>query len=110
MLKINPDPTFTADVSITVPGQGEPGIISLTFKYMCKADVVAFWANIESKREADKNLTEAEVFETFVTDWGGVDAEFNKENIELFLGNYPAASREIVLRWQSLLLESRIKN
>jgi hypothetical protein len=32
-LKINPDPQFQADVTITVPGQSEPGTLPLTFKY-----------------------------------------------------------------------------
>lgn len=121
MLKINPDPTFQADVEITVPGWKKPGSVTLTFKYRSRKEFVEFstWANGATAEELQKmSITQwmksrrpdDEVFPEFVVGWEGMDAEFNQENIATFLNNYPAAFQEIFRNYSSLLLESRIKN
>lgn len=103
MLKINPDPTFTADVDITVPGKNETAKLSLTFKYLSKTAVKDFWENNKDKKDSDA-LT------NIVVGWSGIDAEFTAENFDKFLDNYPAASFEILSSYQALLLESKAKN
>lgn len=128
MLKINPDPQFQADVEITVPGQEETGTISLTLKYRTREAVVEFWERAAGKKEAGIkgkkkeavasnkketaafNKKEADTFLDFVEGWEGLDAEFTRENVDIFLRNYPMASREIVMEYNRLLLESRVKN
>jgi len=114
MLTINPNPTFKADVEITVPGQKEPGTISLTFKYMSRKE---FTAHLEMNKEkkdksgkvTQKGKTTSEDFPSFVLGWG-LEEEFNQENIEIFLDNYPASYLEIWKQYTNLLFESRIKN
>lgn len=103
MLKINPNPEFTADVEITIPGQEKSGKMSLTFKYKTKSELVEFWDLVKDK-------TDVEALEEFCVGWDGIDAEFTPENIEKFFNNYPASAREIVTEYQRLLLESRVKN
>jgi len=115
MLKLNPDPQFTDDVEITVPGQKELGTISLTFKYRGRKEYSEFldWLGekVDKKgKVTEKGKTVAEAFPEFVTGWQGMDVEFNKENIEAFLNNYPAAYLEIFSQYSRLLLESRAKN
>ena len=107
MLKITLDPTFKADVEITVPGQDKPGTIPLTMKYRGR-DAFQQFAE-ELKSAAGKKKTVAESFPDFVEDWG-LKEEFNKENIETFLNNYPAAYQEILTKYSELLLVSRLKN
>ena len=103
MLKINPNPTFDAEVKVTVPGDEKPGSVKLTFKYMSRKDLAAFW-------EKNKKKSDVDLFMNFVEGWKGIDAEFNAENVELFLNNYPASGQEITRQYQRLLLESRVKN
>lgn len=124
MLKLNPDPTFKADVAITVPGQSEPGTISLTFKYRSRKEYADFlnWLKgddvadeVENDEEAEavekvSGKTTAEAFPEFVSGWKGMNAKFTPENIEIFLDNYPAAYMEIFSQYSKLLLASRVKN
>ena len=103
MLKINPDPTFSADVKITVPGQEETAIIGLKFKYRSKKDAKEFFGALDGR-------TDAEIFLDMVVGWSGIDAEFSPENAEKFLDNYPAAAMEVFAEYPKLLLSSRVKN
>lgn len=114
MLKLNPDPTFTDDVEITVPGQKEPGTIPLTFKYRNRDEFKEWFGGLDEKRDKNgkvtrKGKTFTEAFLEFVLGWG-LDEEFNKENVEIFLTNYPAAYQEIFTQYSKMLLVSRIKN
>jgi len=104
MIKLNLDPTFDAEVPITVPGQAEPGTIPLTFKYRGRKEYLAW---LESNKEEAK--TQTEVFLEFVTKWG-LSEDFNPANIEIFLDQYPAAYFDIISDYSRLLFESRAKN
>ena len=103
MLKLNPDPTFVAQVSITVPGKVKPESVKMTFKYRSKKELNDFW-------EGNKGRDDADVLMDIVESWDGIDAEYTKENVEKFLDNYPTSGREIGLAYSKLLLESRAKN
>ena len=113
MLKITPEPTFEADVEITVPGQEETGTIPLTFKYMDRDEYLA-WLEPDVKpakkgKAKKKAKTVAESFPEFVLGWG-LDEEFTPEKIEIFLRSYPVAYREIFEYHSTSLLGSRVKN
>lgn len=107
MLKITPDPTFKADVEITVPGQDKPGTIPLTFKYRGRDEFKEFMDGMKS--EDGKGKTVAEALPEFVEGWG-LKEKFTNENIKIFLNNYPAAYGEIFTKYSELLLVSRLKN
>lgn len=114
MLKINPDPTFSHVVEITVPGQTEPGTLNLTFKYRGRKDYADWIDTLSEKKDKkgktkQKGKTVSEAFPEFVLDWE-LDEEFSSENFEIFLNNYPAAYGEIFSEYSKLLLLSRIKN
>lgn len=114
MISLNLKPTFDAEVSITVPGQPEPGMIPLTFKYMGRKEYVAWMdSNKEEKDKKGKVTKEGKTFiaafPEFVEGWG-LPEDFTPENIEIFLNNYPAAYFEIFSEYSKLLLTSRIKN
>ena len=115
MLKLNPKPTFDADVKITVPGQDEPGIIKLTFKYMPKAALFKFFDKHRAEYDdAGEVVKEASADDVMIAEilagWKGMDAEYNPENLKIFLDNYPAAAGEIIVAYNKLVLESRVKN
>jgi len=109
-LKINPDPQFQADVTITVPGQSEPGTLPLTFKYRGRDEYKALLDSFEQEKGSKtKGKTFDEAFPDFVVGWG-LEEEFTPENIKTFLNNYPAAYQEIFSEYSRLLFASRIKN
>jgi hypothetical protein len=103
MLKINPDPKFTANVNVTVPGQEATSSISITFRYKSKKQL-AEW------KEAFSESDDKEFLGEVVLGWSGVDVDFSPETFALFLDNYPAAALEIVTAYHKLLLDSRAKN
>lgn len=102
MLKLNPNPTFSDEVEITVPGQKEPGAINLTFKYRSRKEYGEFLTWLEDK-------TVSEAMPEFVIGWD-LPEEFTAENVSIFLNNYPAAYGEIFAAYSRLLFESRVKN
>jgi len=104
MLKITPDPKFTADVQITVPGLAEPVSVTMTFKYRTRKEMLDFL-----EAEKDKQLSET-MRNDVVLGWSGFDADFSKENLALFLENYPAAPLEIWTEYNKQLYGSRVKN
>jgi hypothetical protein len=114
MLKLNPDPTFTDDVPVTIPGQKEPGTIFLTFKYRSRKEYQEYLESLEEKKDKKDKVTQkektlAEAFPGFVLGWG-LEEEFSPKNIEIFLNNYPVAYQEIFTHYSKMLLVSRVKN
>jgi hypothetical protein len=116
MLKLTPKPTFEADVAITVPGEQEPGRITLTFNYMPKQAVQEFFKKHqpEFNKKTGKLTKEASkddvMLREMISGWKGMDVEYSHENLSIFLDNYPAAAGEIVKEYHRLVLESRVKN
>ena len=114
MLKLNPNPTFSDEIEITVPGQKEPGTVSLTFKYLSRKEYSDFLGSLKEKKGKDGKVivpgkTVAEALPEFVLGWD-LSEEFNAENVAIFLNNYPAAYGEIFSAYSRLLLGSRVKN
>lgn len=114
MLKLNPNPTFADDVEITVPGQKEPGTISLTFKYRSRKEFSEFMDWMGEKLDKDGNVVApgasvSAAFPEFVIGWD-LPEEYTLENVAIFLNNYPAAYGEIFAHYCRSLFESRIKN
>lgn len=113
MIKINPNPEFTEDIEITVPGQKETGTIQLTFKYRNRKEYIewigGFGGEKSSKKKDAEPRKHTDIFCDFVVGWG-IDDEFNKKNVDIFLANYPAAFDEIIRAYARLLFESRVKN
>jgi len=103
MLKLCPNPTFEAEVKITVPGQSAPEPVTIVFKYMPKAEMVAFTDRIQGKADA-------EVLAEVVLGWSEIDQPFTPANLQLLIDNFPAAGGEIMRVFFSEHLESRAKN
>ena len=103
MLKIVPEPTFKANVQITIPGQEDTASVELTFNYMSKTKALEFFSEMKGK-------TDVEALTTLIAGWDGFDVPFSKAALETFLDNYPAAAFEIIQAFNRNLLESRIKN
>ena len=64
----------------------------------------------EDGEVVQKAMTEDELVSEIVIGWKGIDAEFNAENLQVFLNNYPAAAWDIINAYSRLVHESRVKN
>lgn len=108
MFKLQPKPTFTATVSFpTVEGPAE---ITFVFRHKGRKAIKAFFDEIGEKSQSDTGVNDAAIIAELVADWKGVDGEFNKENLELLLDNFPSATKAILDAYLPALIEGREKN
>lgn len=103
LLKLKPDPTFTAAVKIPAP-VGEIAI-KVVYKHMTKDAYNAF-----IKSETDKSRTDEEALADIVTGWEEVDAPFSQENLRELCQQYHAAARVIVETYITELTQFRRGN
>jgi hypothetical protein len=104
MLKLQPNPTFKAKVSIPTPG-GEKVEVELTLRHMTREGLEQFLTGPEAKDRSDEDSIMA-----IVSAWSGVDAEFSRDSVALLLQQYHAAGRAIVSAWVSELTQARLGN
>ena len=103
MLKLNPNPTFDAEVRITVPGQVEPESVTLTFAYKSRSELSEYLKGMSGQ-------TDLEALQGVVVGWSGIDAEFSKDALASLIDNYHAAAGDIIAGYVKALAESRAKN
>ena len=85
MFKIDPNPTFTASVSVHVPGQGA-GTFIAEFVYLDQAARKDYLAALGGK----SNL---EALSEIVVGWNDMDAPFSPANLEKLLNKYDTAAK-----------------
>lgn len=123
VFKINPNPTFSEFISLTVPGHTLPARISMTFRHKNK-DVLSEWF----QRNQDRPVVDA--LDEVIAGWGapaqnedgeeepgiapiGADGErlpYTREALSSLLANYSAAASEITRGYVVALQASRVKN
>lgn len=108
MFKFTPNPTFTAPVLLSVPGEPKPQSVEFVFKHATKTQLSAIFANVADKKDH-------ELICEIVDGWDVKDADgklvpFNESNVEKLLENYPAASFEIFLSFKNELTQAKSKN
>lgn len=91
MLKVQPDPTFTAPVEI--PTHLGPVTIQVEFKFRTEEEIEA-WANAEV--EYNPPRSNADVVMDAAAGWTGVDKPFTRESIEQVCKNYRHAATSIL--------------
>lgn len=102
------DPTFTADVKLTVAAQPEPAVVQFTFRHLGGRA-------LESWVSSSKGRDDAEFLGEVIVDWSGVaDAAgpvaYSVEALARLLDQLQPASREIFRQYHSALRESRLGN
>lgn len=102
MLRLKPQPTFTAKVKIPDPA-GEPMEFTATFKHKTKTEFEDFKTRTAGKSDLE---TVAEV----LIGWDGVDAPFSGEALQTLLDSYPGASFAISKAYGIALFEGRQGN
>ena len=84
MFKIDPNPTFSAPVSVHVPGQGSGSFIA-EFVYLDKEARKDYVEGLPGK----SNL---EALAEIVVGWSEMDAPFSHANLERLLNKYDTAA------------------
>ena len=105
MFKLQPNPTFTAKVGITVAGQIKPAEVEFEFKHLSRKQVSAFFDRLR-----DEKIEDAEALGEIVVGWKGIDQPYSAETLATLLDNYPAAARDLFAAFSRELMESRAKN
>lgn len=110
MFKIDPAPTFTCPVRLSVPGSDAAVPVTLTFKHKRARELDA-WLKASRDREND-----AEFLAEVIAGWAGIgDSEgkpvpYSREALELLLDAYPSAGLELLLAYRRQLADARAKN
>ena len=91
MFKLQPNPTFKADVTFAVPG-GDEGKIKLIFKHKGRKALAEF---VKSLTEEGSTRTDLDGLLEIIVGWDGVQEPFSKEALETLLDNYPSAAKAI---------------
>ncbi|WP_294966621.1 phage tail assembly chaperone [uncultured Gilliamella sp.] len=99
--KLVAEPTFKSKVLIPRPGQ-ENGQIELTFKHYKLSDIAKF-------EEELKDKSVAEFLMKILTGWD-LEEEFNQNNLEILLDNYPATVQAISDTYYKEIFGQREKN
>lgn len=123
VFKINPNPTFSEFVSLTVPGHALPARISITFRHKNQADLNEWF-------QLNKDRPVVDALDGVIAGWGdpaqnehgeeepgiapiGADGErlpYTREALASLLANYSAATAEITRGYVVALKASRVKN
>ncbi len=103
MLKLQPDPTFTAKVDIPTPWGAQT--IKMDFKYRDAEEFEAF-----TKAESENTRANEEVIMDIAAGWHNVDGEFNAENVKLLCKKYHQAAKAIVDTWIMQNTQARLGN
>ena len=94
MFALQPKPTFKVEISIPTP-EGKPGKFVVEFKHKGRK---AFKAFIEGFSAEGEERQDVDVLLDIVAGWQGVDAPFNKDNLETLLDNYSDFAATVLLK------------
>ncbi|AKJ28842.1 phage tail assembly chaperone [Caldimonas brevitalea] len=110
MLKLKANPTFKAKVEIPIPG-GEKVAVEFEFKHMPRSEFEG-WLN-ERRAQIEEGIKPNQDVDTIMKvacGWSGVDGDFTRDNVALFLDQYHAASRCIGEAYGRELMQLRLGN
>ena len=110
MFKLNPNPTFTAKITIPVPG-GKAQPLTFKFKRLGRKALRDMFAAMEKSR--DEKVSESEELEmlmTFIDGWEDVDAEFSEEALGVLCDNFPGAIGAIIQGYTEKMFGAAEKN
>ena len=104
MLTLKRPPTFVEEVELTVPGQAKTGTMKVTYNYKTNPQLNEFVL-----RTTKEKTTVGDALMELMVGWN-LPEEFNKENLEIFMDNYPQAGMELYQAYFLLVRGTRVKN
>lgn len=109
MFRLNPNPTFKAQVALSIPGQATPLEITVEFRHKT-ATALQDW------RSRAKGRTDVDNVAEIIAGWDGVFADdgtpvpYSATALATLLDNYSAAKWELVAAYHAELTEAKQKN
>ena len=100
IFKLQPEPTFKADVFIPQPG-GETAVLGVTFRHQTIKTLSAF------EHQADKSA--ADLLAVIISEWA-LPEPCTLESMEVLLDNYPGAMQAIMKTYYEELTGNHEKN
>lgn len=98
--QLQPKPIFKANVSIPRAGDDD-GVLTFTFRHKPVKELASL-ESLEGKTTID--------FLHEITEGWALPDDFNRENLEMLLDNYPGAMKAIVTTYYRELTGNREKN
>ncbi len=103
MLKLALNPTFWAEVKVSIPGEKKPVVIKVKYRHRTVDEYKKFIEDLDGK-------TDFEILLELIEDWEGIDAPFNKENAELLIKHHHGICLEVFKVYGEEYAKARIKN
>lgn len=109
MFKLNPKPTFTAPVALSVPGMSEPLEVTFTFRHQNKTALAKWVAEAATEDSPD-------ALHKVIASWSGIksddgaDSPYSLTALSDLLENYSTAQGEIFRAYLKELTEAKRKN
>lgn len=103
MFKLQPKPTFWARVPVSIPGESKPAQIEIEFKHLGRESLKSFFETLEGKTDSD-------AISEIVCNWRGIDADFNRDNLDELLNNYPSSAMSLFDTYRKEVMEAKAKN
>lgn len=106
--RIAPPESVSEPAKITQPGQDEPGLVPVTWRYKDKAALRAWIDGLVYGQEIDSLLQ-------VMIDWGVEDADgqplkCDRTGLDVLCNAYPAADRDLCNAYVHALRDSRLGN
>ena len=102
MFKLQPNPTFTSKVTISVPG-GKAVQVGIVFRHLSRNTLKDYFAGLKGRADED-------ALADIIAGWEGIDAPYSAENLATLVDNYPCAAMELFDAFRRDLLEAARKN
>lgn len=103
MFKLDPNPTFTTPVQLSVPGLPKPLVVQVEFRHFDTDALEAYYDALPGKSNA-AGLAEV------IVSWQDFDAGYSTDTLAKLLKNYPTAAGELFSAFRREHLESKAKN
>jgi hypothetical protein len=124
-IRLNPDPTFPADVQIHVPGREEPAVAKFTFRTMDAARfhslliVMGFgskgrWRRLVAYFRLAWRLRRlpsmVDLLGELIHSWDGFDLPYSRDALKKLLMTFPGVGSSITSAYLENREQARIKN
>jgi hypothetical protein len=109
MIKLTPNPTFPVDIELPVPGEAEPGKLTLHVRWMSRTDRQAWFEAAKQKEDADA-LHEVLAGWEGPVDESGAPVPYTLDALKALLNNYEKVTDRVVKAIAQGYREGRVKN
>jgi hypothetical protein len=110
MFTLTPNPTFTTDVNLTVPGAAEPVKLTVTFRHKGRKSLADWIKRPKVMADAGSPVNDAQYLNEIIAGWEGPDQPYSIEALDELLDAYQPSGQELFEAYVHALTESRAKN